>query len=320
MIANDNDVDNPLTDLIPVVVANAAHGTATVNTDNTIKYVPVANYCGPDSFTYKNGDLQPLYSNTVTVTVTVTCINDLAVPLNNFYVLNEDSTLIVPAPGIFNNDIDVDNTSTFWTPQIVTQTTFGTVYVNKDGSFNYTGSANLIGWDFFEYRIFDSFGWSNNATVTLLVKQVNDAPTAANDVYYTNEDTPLTITAVNGVLSNDADVDTLRGYWVATVATTASSGSLTLNGDGSFTYTPVANFNGLVTFTYKVSDGTLQSSAASVYIYVLSVNDVPTGTADTYTTSEDTVLNVNKATGVLANDADIEGTITAQISTLPSKG
>jgi VCBS repeat-containing protein len=111
----------------------------------------------------------------------------------------------------------------------------------------------------------------------------NTPPVAANDSYSTNEDAPLTVTALgtpNGVLFNDTDADgnTLTAVRPAG-STGPSNGVLSLNPDGSFTYTPNANFNGTDSFTYKAFDGTVNSAAfATVTITVNPVNDAPSFT------------------------------------------
>ena len=76
--------------------------------------------------------------------------------------------------------------------------------------------------------------------------------------------------------------------------------------DGAFTYTPAADFFGADAFTYTVSDAGGASSPATVSIAVASTNDLPTATADTYATPEDTPLTVS-APGVLGNDTDVDG-------------
>ncbi|NEU06697.1 hypothetical protein GZH53_00070, partial [Flavihumibacter sp. R14] len=77
--------------------------------------------------------------------------------------------------------------------------------------------------------------------------------------------------------------------------------TLVFNADGSFTYTPNANFNGTDSFTYKVSDGTLESNIATVTLTVTPVNDAPVALNDAYTTTEETPITI-AAPGILVND------------------
>ena len=133
----------------------------------------------------------------------------------------------------------------------------------------------------------------------------NNAPVATNDAYSTAEDTPLNITAP-GVLANDTDADVgdaLRAVLVS--GPTAAQGSLALNPDGSFVFTPAPNFNGTATFTYQAQDpSNAVSNVATVTITVNAVDDAPTAVADSATVAEDSVAT---AIDVLANDTDIDG-------------
>src|SRR5205085_1358964 len=125
----------------------------------------------------------------------------------------------------------------------------------------YTPAASYSGADSFNYTISDGQGGTATAAVSITITAANHAPVAVNDSYTTPEDTPLTI-AAPGVLGNDTDADSnpLTAIQVAAPA----NGTLTLNANGSFTYTPTANFNGSDSFTYKANDGTLNSNTATV--------------------------------------------------------
>src|SRR5204862_128465 len=99
-----------------------------------------------------------------------------------------------------------------------------------------------------------------------------------------------------------------------------SHGTLTLNSNGSLTYAPAADYFGTDTFTYRASDGSLQSNAATVTITVNPVNDAPVATNDAYSTNEDTTLTVG-APGVLGNDTDVDSTtLTASLVSGPAHG
>src|SRR5262249_22677152 len=153
---------------------------------------------------------------------------------------------------------------------------------------------------------------SNVATVTITVTAVNDAPVAGDDSYTTAEDTPLTV-AAPGVLANDSDVDSPT--LTAIVVSGPAHGSLALNADGSFTYSPFADYNGTDSFTYKANDGQLDSNVATVSLTITAVNDAPVAQGGTLTTAEDT-----PASGTLtATDVD-SPTLTFHIDTGPAHG
>src|SRR5439155_8855689 len=106
----------------------------------------------------------------------------------------------------------------------------------------------------------------------------------------------------------------------AVVVTGPSHGALTLNANGSFTYTPAANFNGSDSFTYKANDGLLDSNAATVALTINPVNDAPVAANDSFATDEDTALTIT-APGVLGNDTDVDSpALTAVVVTGPSHG
>ena len=130
-------------------------------------------------------------------------------------------------------------------------------------------------------------------------------PLAVADGYSTNEDAGLTVT-ISGVLSNDTDAD--GNALTANLVTGPEHGSLTLkrNANGSFSYTPAANYNGPDSFTYKANDGSLDSNVATVSITVNAVNDAPVADGETYSTDEDTVLAEAVGNGVLVGDTDVD--------------
>jgi VCBS repeat-containing protein len=101
----------------------------------------------------------------------------------------------------------------------------------------------------------------------------NDAPVGMADTYAGGAGGTLTVPAASGVLSNDTDAD--GDTLTAQVVATATNGTLTLNADGGFTYTPMVGFDGTDTFTYRASDGQLTSNTATVTI---TVTDLPANT------------------------------------------
>src|SRR5206468_2322618 len=155
------------------------------------------------------------------------------------------------------------------------------------------------------------------AMVNITIGGANDAPLALNDSYTTAEDTILNV-AAPGVLANDSDAD--GDSLSAVLVSQPSHGTLTLNGNGSFSYTSAANYNGTDSFTYKANDGQADSGIATVSITITGANDAPVAVNDSYTTAENTTLNV-AAPGVLANDCDVDGdTLSAILVSRPTHG
>ena len=165
---------------------------------------------------------------------------------------------------------------------------------------------------------------SNILTGYLKVVDTNDDPVAVNDAGITDEDTALAVDAENGVLSNDTDLDTPEEDFVVSqvngsdgnvgqLVAGSTGGSFTLNQDGSWSFTPDGDFEGLkagesavTTVTYQVSDGEGGVSTATVSVTVNGVDDIPTLIADTGAVTEDTNVTDGDLTtsGTLAAGTD----------------
>ncbi len=298
LVATDVEDDT----LTYAIVDQPAHGTVTL-VGTTATYTPELNFNGEDSFTYKANDVLE-DSEMAVVTITVTPVNDAPVAVADAYTTDEDTVLTVLAPGILANDTDADGDEMTIIP--VDDVSNGTLDWTLNGGFIYTPVAEFNGTATFSYKLTDGEADSNTVVVTITVTPVNDDPVAVEDAYTTDEDTVLTISAP-GILGNDSDADgdtiTVDSYTKA-----PQFGTLILNADGSFTYTPGDNFHGTDSFVYKVIDGKpFSSDEATVTITVNLVNDAPVAVADDYTTNEDEVLTIDALTGVLENDIDIDG-------------
>jgi VCBS repeat-containing protein len=312
VLTNDTDPDfGPLT---AVMDTNVVSGVLALSSTGSFTYTPNANFCGTDSFTYHANDVAA-NSNSATVTLNVTCVPDLPIAVNDTYTTAENTLLTVPAPGVLSNDSDGDGDAL--TAVLDADVMTGTLNFNGDGSFDYTPPVSFSGIVTFTYHVDAGGDSSNIAVVSIAVGDVGDPPVAVNDTYMTNEDTALNV-AASGVLGNDSDAD--GDPLTAVLVTNVTTGSLTFNTNGSFNYTPPANWSGVATFTYRANDGLFNSNTATVTITVNAVNDAPTATADSYNTTEDVALTVN-APGVLDNDSDVEGdNLTAALDTDVTNG
>ncbi|KAB2968256.1 retention module-containing protein, partial [Zoogloea sp.] len=174
----------------------------------------------------------------------------------------------------------------------------GVVTINPDGTLSYVPKADFNGVDTVTYTISDGKGGTANATVTIQVTPVNDAPIANPDAGTTPEDTPITIP----VLNNDSDIE---GDPLTVISATVDpgKGSVSINPDGTLTYTPAPNYNGPTEITYTVSDGHGGTTTTTVSVEVTPVNDAPVANPDNATTPEDTPITV----AVLGNDVDPDG-------------
>ena len=187
----------------------------------------------------------------------------------------------------------------------------GAVSHNADGSFTYTPAANYNGTDTFTYRASDGTANSAPATVTVKVTAVNDAPVANPDTATTKANTRVVI----NVKANDTDVE--NNPLTSTVLTNPANGTVARNYDGTYTYTPKANFTGTDTFTYRVSDGAATSAPATVTVTVPPTNVAPIAGNDAATTAVNTPVVIN----VKANDTDADGDpLTTSLVTGPTHG
>jgi VCBS repeat-containing protein len=299
-----NDIDPDGDDLTATLLSDVSHGSLTFNADGSFTYIPDADFFGTDTFTYEATDGVETTAET-TVTITVDPVNDAPETFDHQYDAVEDTALEVtdPANGVLSNATDTENDAL--TASVVDDVDHGTLVLNADGTFTYTPDADFAGTDTFTYVANDGTDDSSPpSTVEITVAGVNDAPVANPESYATEEEEPLVVDAGDGLLDNDTDVE--NDSLTAVLVSNPAHGTLQLNLDGSFTYTPDTDFAGTDSFTYKANDGDLDSNTVTVSITVENVNDAPVAEDDVYAVDEDESLSVDAANGVLANDSDEE--------------
>ncbi len=292
-------------------VTNPGQGSVTIASDKkSISYTAPANFAGTTTFSYTiTGGAQ---TDTATVTLTVNAVNQAPNAVDDQASVDSNSGANVL--NVLQNDTDAEGAVTI---TAVTQpANGGSVAISGNGqNVTFTPTAGFVGSSTFTYTITDAGNLTDTATVTVQVV-APIRPRAVNDSYSVNEDNNLTLNIASQLLNNDLPN---AGQTVVLAQLLPSSlvgqGTLVINDQGTtataddtVTYQPPQDFNGTVTFTYRISDtgGVVTDQAAAtgtVTITVNPVNDAPTAANDTVgPTNEDIALDINTST-LLANDS-----------------
>ncbi|UAA38206.1 tandem-95 repeat protein [Paraneptunicella aestuarii] len=261
VLGNDSDPDG---DSIYVSsVGSPSHGSA-VKSGSNVLYTPSSNYCGSDSFSYTISDGKGL-TDSATVSMTVTCVNDAPIAKNDSHSVNEDGSRTV---NVLGNDSDPDGDSIYVSS--VGSPSHGSA-VKSGSNVVYTPSSNYCGSDSFSYTISDGKGLTDSATVSMTVTCINDAPVITGQKPLSvNEDSSITLSASNFYISDpDSSSFTLAVH---------PGSNYSVSGT---TVTPSANYSGSLSVPVSISDGQY-SDDYTASITVNAMNDKPVGSVDTY--------------------------------------
>ena len=273
-----------------------AHGSAVLQPDGSYTYTPATDFSGADSFSYTITDsVGQTATATVTITVTPVAIADSVTTVTGVPV-TVDATA---------NDHGSGLTLTSVGQPPAGQGTVGIV----GGHAVYTPPPGFIGTVTLPYTTTDGSGGMSDSTITITV--VPPAPVAVDDSGTVNAGSTLTV-AAPGLMTNDSGTAiTVTGN------TTPAHGAVTVNGDGSYSYTPAPGFSGTDTFHYTVTDNLGRTATATVTITVIPLPPAPIARPDSGTTPVNTPLIV-VAPGALSNDNG--STISVTGHTSPSHG
>ena len=328
---NDSDSDGDT--LTYSLVTGPANGMVTLYADGNYIYSPNLDFVGEDSFNYLVHDGKG-GTDVATVSVKVNPdavdpgpIDPTPVPEPNQgpTAVDDDVTITEgqPATGtVADNDSDPDGDTL--TYSLKTGPANGQVMLYADGGYEYSPAAGFVGQDSFTYQIDDGNGGTDTATVTIIVDPAevepcpvdpgptNAGPDAVDDVNSTIEDTPVSGSVADN--DSDPDNDSLK-YWVETGP---SHGSLILNEDGSYTYTPDPGFVGQDSFTYEANDSNGGTDIATVTI---TTDPAPNSNPDAVEDYNSTTVNTPVSGKVLCNDVDPDGdALAVKLNTQPSNG
>jgi hypothetical protein len=277
------------------------------NAGVTITYTPDAGVNGTDGFSYVITD-DKQGTGTGQVNVTIAAVNDPPTAQDDLVDGLEDTDLVINFADLFGNDIDPDGDPLTITS--VSNAVNGTVRI-ENGQIIFTPAANFEGTAGFDYVVTDGVDGSDTGHVNVNVISTNRRPVAATDLVAATEDTPARV-SIASLLGNDSDPDGDTISFVSIQSDVPGARSF-LKPGGIIEFQPDENINGVVTFTYQITDGRL-TSTGQVQVNFAPVNDAPILVADApFTVIEDRTLTVNLA-DLIANDVDVEGDSFAVVS------
>ena len=300
-----NDTDSDGDELTYSLIDGVSNGTLNLNADGSFTYNPATDYHGTDSFDYLVTDADGKTS-TATATIEVNPVNDapeIANPIADQASL-DDEVIALDVAGTFG-DVDGDDLTYSATglPTGLSIDTDGLISGTIDNNASSSGTSTVT------VTVTDGHGGSQDVTFDWVV--TNPGPNAQNDMFGTDEDNSFSDT----VAENDSDPD--NDDLTFSIVTDPINGEVTFNSDGTFTYTPDANFFGTDTFEYRITDEDGGTDTAIATIIIAPINDGPIAGDDHSVTDEDVPVTIT----VLSNDSDQENDpLTVSISSSPENG
>ncbi|NBO62212.1 MAG: tandem-95 repeat protein, partial [Flavobacteriia bacterium] len=317
VVTNTIDLD-PSTSGIQTTFTSG-NGSWSVNPANgDVTFTPNLNFNGTETIIYTVQDNSGLTSNTANLTAVINPINDAPVVDNETHVINEDGS----ASGDLTNagDSDVDGSLVVNTTPLSGPAN-GTITINPNGTYTYTPNANFNGNDQVIVQICDDGtplpAICVNDTIFITVNPVNDPPIADNENIAMNEDGSFT-----GDLTDvgDFDPDSTNLVCAPTPGFGPFHGTIAINSNGTYTYTPNANYFGNDTVVVEVCDQGLPLPGLctydTIFITINPINDAPVATIDFTSTFEGIPVSLS----VLSNDTDIDGIINTASGTVVQNG
>jgi VCBS repeat-containing protein len=275
------------------------HGSISIDAQGNVTYTPASGFTGTDSFQYtvlSNGTYE-----TATVTIAINTApntNPVATPISN-QSGTDSQPLNIDVHGYFS-DADINDTLSYSATGLPSGININATTGIITGTLG-SSASTAVPSGAYSVVVTASDGHGGLVSQSFVLVVANPAPTANADTASGAEDTVIT----GNVRSNDSDIDGDTLLVSTTPVQGPAHGTLVLNSDGSFSYTPNANFNGSDAFTYRLVDADGGTSTATVILTVTAVNDAPTttGTIGTQTSTDSSNVSIN----VAGQFTDIDG-------------
>ena len=304
--ANDTDIDGD-TLAVSQVLGQPANGTAAIDGDSgQILYTPNENFNGTDSIAYEVSDGAGGTAS-ATVDVRVAPVNDSPVAEDDTFTVVEDSDRV--RLDLLANDSDVDG-GRLRIIEVEAPENGEVIIGRRADAIAYRPDADFDGSESFVYTMADADGATSQATVTVTVDPVNDAPVAANDSFSVAVDSSGNSL---DILNNDSDIDSPINRGSVQISSQPSNGTAVFAGDGAIDYTPTPGFTGTDRFSYSVADAQgLGSNTARVTVSV----EAEQAPEETEALAVSEVLGGDNIT--VGNGDDLQSTPAATSSEAPS--
>ena len=305
--ANDIDADGILDTLVTTILQAATNGISIVVNEDSISYIPNANFIGRDTVVYQVCDeANACESDTLFVFVIEQNLAPVTQP--DYLTINENSSnhfINVQA-----NDSDPNGAGDTLITTIEETALHGIATVVNDDSISYTPTTTYFGLDTIIYQVCDTANLCDTDTVFITIKELNKAPIAQPDYSIVFENS--TNNFIN-VQANDTDPNGAGDSLVTTILETALHGTAVVINEDSISYSPMMAYYGLDTIVYQVCDTANICDTDTVFITINNINYAPVAQADYSMVLENTTDNF---IDVQANDIDFNGVGDSLLTTI----
>ncbi|MFK7735560.1 MAG: Ig-like domain-containing protein [Pirellulaceae bacterium] len=306
LFANDEQKD--ATDFTVEIVDPPVHGSLVQSDDGKFLYTPEADFFGVDAFTYRLADPSGA-SELAVAEIEVESINDAPIANADAMETEMDTPVSISPARLLANDVDADGDELMVT--IVTEPGHGSVELSEDGSFVFTPNAGFVGQDQFTYEVSDGEETAQAIVSLNIVDPIPVIPQTANESFDATAGETLTIAGEAGLLANE----TRDGDLQVVLFRGPAHGDLELNDDGSFEFTPAADFEGVDSILYRTTDGETESRLGVTTLYIGTAiavpgEDVPSTPGDPTTPDGEAPVETPPAVDIpvadIAEDGDAE--------------